>query len=136
MSAYKVIRTEFRNLDSLIKALEDIGKGSFDFCAPQQNDLRLEGYMGRSSDMACLRLPKSTCGAYEDTGFAWDAATRTYRAIISTHDDSVNFGETALARVRQRYAVHEVRRQARSKGYNVQEQSHADGTVRMILVRR
>lgn len=136
MSAYKVIQTEFRNLDSLKKALADVGFDQVEQADARTNSLPLAGYGGSRGEDVCLRIPRHNFGGYEDTGFAWEPSTQSYRAIISTHDGFGSFGEGTLTRVRQRYALHEVRRQARSKGYNVQEQPQADGSIRMTLVRR
>ena len=81
-------------------------------------------------------LPSSHYEGYEDTGFAWDEETRTYRAIISTHDGWGNFGEETLTKLRQRYANHEVRRVARAKGYTCREVKSTDGTIRLQLTHR
>ena len=120
MSAYKRISTQYKNIDSLKKALADLGFGHFDLSANvKANSLTLAGYAGRQGENVALRLPKSHYKGYEDTGFAWDAETKSYRAIISTHDGNGNFGEGSLAKLRQGYAYFELTRQARRKGYSV-----------------
>ena len=136
MSAYKKITTQFKNLESLKKALADIGFSNFDLApSPRVNSLSLTGYTGRQGDDVALRLPRSHYGNYEDTGFAWDETTQTYRAIISTHDGYGNFGEDTLNKVRQRYAFHEVSRQARLKGYSVKQINDQSGVIRLQLVK-
>lgn len=144
MSAYKEIRTEFRNLESLKKALADVGFGKFHLSSgPKVNDFETMGYH-RPGEKVALCLKKSDYNAFEDTGFAWDAKTQTYRAIISTHDGvdhygnqtSAYFGEGTLKKVQQRYAFHEVKRQAAVKGYTVREIAGGDGTIRLQLTHR
>ncbi len=144
MSAYKRIQTQFKNLDSLKKALVDVGFDHFEVAAnPQANDLVLHGYSASHGGDAALRIPKDHYNAFEDTGFAWDPESKTYRAIISTHDGGftvgearyANFGEGTLTKVRQRYAYHEVCRQARMKGYGVRQVDDQSGAIRLQLVK-
>ena len=140
MSAYKIIQTEFRNLDSLKKALADCGFGHCDLSAgPKVNGLELTPYHilpGQRIDKAVVRLPKSHYHGFEDTGFAWDEASGSYRAIISTHDGDGNFGAGTLKQVQQRYAYWEIKRQAAVKGYTVREVKSTDGTIRLQLTHR
>jgi hypothetical protein len=138
MSAYKQISTEFRNLESLRKALADVGFGHFDLSAsPKVNGLEMQGfYYNRNIGKVALRLPKSHYGGFEDTGFAWDDETKAYRAIISTHDGDGNFGASTLKQVQQRYAYHEIKRQAAVKGYTVREVAGTDGVIRLQLTHR
>jgi hypothetical protein len=134
MSQYKKISTQFRSLDSLKKALKDVGFGHFDLSANvKANSLTLAGYAGRQGENVALRLPKSHYHGFEDTGFAWDDETKTYRAIISTHDGNGNFGEGTLNKVKQHYAYFELTRQARQKGYSVRRQKGEDGVIRLKL---
>jgi hypothetical protein len=134
MSAYKKISTQFRNLESLKKALEDIGFGHFDLSeSAKVNSLTLAGFYGSRGEDVALRLPKSHYHGFEDTGFAWDDETKTYRAIISTHDGGGNFGEGKLAKLRQAYAYQELKKQAKAKGYAVSKQVGDDGVIRLKL---
>lgn len=138
MSAYKEIKTEFRNIESLKKALKDVGFGVFDLSASAKvNGLQLTGFGGGNAGQVALRLNRSQYHGYEDTGFAWDAQSQSYRAVISTHDDGVkNFGAGTLQKLRQRYAYHEVKRQATVKGYTVREVAGTDGVIRLQLTHR
>lgn len=132
MSSYKEIRTEFRNLDSLKKALQDVGFGKYDLSVlPKVNGLPLQRWGGGVAENVALRLPKAHYKGYEDTGFAWDAESKTYRAIISTHDGHGNFGAGTLEKVTARYAYHEVVRVARAQGYMVRTEV-ANGVTRVI----
>jgi len=138
MSAYKTIQTEFRHLPSLLKALADLGYPTHQVEVapnPKQPSLTLYGYTGMPRlEKASVRIPKANFGTYEDVGFVWNGTG--YTAIISTHDTRMNLGEGKLATLKQRYALHEVRRQARARGYSVQEKVDASGVIRITLVRR
>jgi hypothetical protein len=145
MSAYKEIRTEFRNLDSLKKALNDVGYGVMEVSAKaKENTLDLMGYNHRAYGQAVIRFDRSAYNAFEDTGFVWDQEAGVYRAVVSTHDSDYthdgkryqNFGEVTLKKVQQRYAYHEVKRQAAVKGYTVREVAGSDGTIRLQLTHR
>lgn len=134
MSAYKEIVTEFRHRDSLIKALADSGFRCEVANDATANGLELHGYALSSGGRANIRIPKSAHpGAFEDTGFIYNSVTKTYAAKISTHNSPGNFGREALEKVTQRYAYHEVIRQAKLKGYTVQQHASADGTIRLQL---
>ena len=140
MSAYKVIQPQFKTLESLLKALRDVGLGGYELSAgPRQNTLALSGYGGaRVSQKVAVRLPKSVYGGYEDVGFYWDEASRSYAALVSTHDSDYdgrrNIGEATLGKITQAYAFHEVSRQARLKGYSVKKTVEGDA-IRVTLVR-
>ena len=72
MSAYKEVRTEFRSIESLTKALKDVGLDVYELSSNvKENSLTLQGYAGRVGENVALRLPKSHYRGYEDTGFAW-----------------------------------------------------------------
>lgn len=137
MSAYKEIRTEFRNLESLKKALADAGFGSCDLSASATvNGLQLQGWGGRQGQAVALRLNKSHYHGFEDTGFAWDSVSKCYKAIISTHDGYGNLGAGTLEKVQERYAYHEVVRVARSKGYLVRTEIDKQTGVTRVIARK
>lgn len=139
MSAYKVIKTEFRTLDSLLKALADIGYKEVEVAKdPKNPDLQLVGYLGDTrNERASVRVDRKYVGrASNDIGFAWNSQAKAYEAIISEYDQLYTFNKQKLDRLRQRYAYHEVRRQAKAKGYFVQEETLQEGVIRLQLVRR
>jgi hypothetical protein len=139
MSQYKTIETQFKTLASLLEALEDLGyTGNQVQVAPNPKipSLKMQGFYEIASQKVSVRLPLRDQGAYEDVGFYWDDEKKTYQAIISTHNYGENFGEQKLKQLKQRYAVSETKRLARTKGYTVQENRQPDGTIRMTLVHR
>jgi hypothetical protein len=145
MSKYRVIQTEFRNLDSLKKALADLGV-PYDLAKnPLQPDLPLYGYLGdERPERGSIVIRRSwldnnwsgnehMVGLSNDIGFAWDGKELT--AQVSEYDES-NLGVTAaMKHLRQRYAYHEVMRLAHSHGYNVRESTSQNGQMRVKIVR-
>lgn len=139
MSKYKEVQTQFRNIESLKKALADIGfpLNQLEFASNLQvPSLTLYGYHNDARpERASVRIDrKYVSGASNDIGFAWDG--KAFTAIISEYDSYAHFDEKRLNALKQSYAKHEVHRQARMRGYNVTEQRRADGTIAMTLVRR
>lgn len=135
MSKYKEIKTEFRNLTSLLKALEDLGYTSDQVeVAPDAKEptLPLYGYLNdMREERASVRIDRKYVGrASNDVGFAWNGSS--YTAIISDYDSQTHFSDYKVQRLTQRYALHEVKRQARLKGYSVQEFQQPDGSIRLV----
>ena len=139
MSAYKEIQTEFRSLNSLLDALHDLGfTDAMLQVAPDPKfaTLPMYGYQGdQRPERAGVHIPREFVGsAANDVGFAWNGGC--YVAIISEFDSSQNFTEERVNKLKQRYALHEVKKQAKMKGYSVQEVSQNDGSIRLVCVRR
>jgi hypothetical protein len=135
MSRYKEIKTEFRSLTSLLKALEDLSYTADQIeVAPDVKvpTLPMYGYMNDvRPERASVRIPRSHVGrASNDVGFAWNGSSFT--AIISEFDSGTHFDSQKVQRLTQRYALHEVKRQARLKGYSVQEVQNTDGSIRLV----
>lgn len=149
MSVYKVIKTEFRSLESLKAALADMGvqyKTSLD---GRGADLALYGYINdQRPERAALVIRRGWLnthwsgmtperpwqGMSNDIGFAWDAEARAYQGIVSEYDQTACAEN--LNQLRQRYAYHEVHRLARAKGYNVIASESVDGHIRIKIGRR
>lgn len=137
MSAYKEIKTEFRNLESLKKALADLGYSEIEIAKnPKKPDLPLYGYKGdQRPERASVRIPRNKVGfASNDVGFAWNGSS--YTAIISEYDGRTNFKEKKQNELAQRYSYHEIRYQAKLRGYGVREIQGQDGSIRLSLIRR
>lgn len=143
MSKYKVIQTEFRSLDSLISALTDVLGSCQDFEVardPKTPSLPLYGYLNdRRTECASVRIPRGIVNRYSggmsnDIGFTWNG--RCYQAVVSEYDGTRTGNQTMLSQVKQRYALHEVRSQAKAKGYTTRETAQPDGTIRITLTHR
>lgn len=137
MSAYKKIKTEYRNVQSLFKALRDL-KFLPEFAANlKDNCLPLIGYRGdERPERAAVRIPREQVGeCSNDIGFAWNGSE--YEAIISDWDGAGSGLQTRFSverqnLLKQRYAVHEARYLATLQGYSVDEITLADGTVQLV----
>lgn len=135
MSAYKEIQTEFRNLNSLLEALKDLGYADVLVSDdPKTKNLTMQGYFVGDHREAGIVIPANKYQAFEDTGFRWNG--NAFEAIVSTHGNGMNFGVHRLEQLKGRYAYHEVKRQAKINGYSVQERNNDDGSVRLVLTRR
>lgn len=137
MSAYRVIQTEFRNLDSLLKALKEIGYENVKNTGTS-NTMSMWGYHGDLRPETCaVWIDRAYVGsASNDVGFAWNEKTGTYQAIISDYDQQATFTPSVMGKLKQQYAFQELSRQAKQKGYTVQQEQTPQGTIRMKLVRR
>ena len=127
MSKYKTIQTEFKDIESLKKALADTGFPVFSLSlGPRENTLTLKDYYEReNTQKVALKIGKDHSHGYEDVGFFWDG--KSYQAIISSHDGNGNIGEQTLKRITQRYAYHEVVKKAHAKGYTINESKQPGG---------
>lgn len=136
MSKYKTIQTEFKDIESLKKALVDVGFHNFELSRSKtENSLSLTGYTGAiNPQKVALRVSRSVSHGHEDVGFYWDG--KQYQAIISTHDMYGNIGEQTLKRITQRYAYHEVIKKAHAKGYTINESKQPGGVIQLQLVKR
>ena len=136
MSRYKLIQTEFRNPASLLAALADLGLTPQQSPDLTQNTLPLANNYNRlgNQHVAILvdrrQLYEQRLGYFGHLGFAWNGSS--YDLVQDDMDAYLNVAD----RLRQRYALNEIRQQARIKGYTVREASEPDGSIRLILTRR
>ena len=71
MSHFSTVKTELRQLEPLVKALEDLGY------APEQGERSVRGYRGQTVT-ADLAVTMQTGG---DLGFRWNAETGAYELV-------------------------------------------------------
>lgn len=132
MSAYKKIVTEFKTLESLLKALADMNYKPE--VAPDRhvNSLHLVGYQNDARpELVVVRIPKNQIGSVSnDIGFAWNG--HVYEAIISEYDQGYTFRSDKLGTLKQRYTLHETKRVAALQGYSLAESILPDGTIQLI----
>lgn len=142
MSAYKKIETEIKNLDSLKKALQDVvGEGQYEIDLTMKNSLKMYGYKGDLRPERCaVRVDRKVVnkkwsgGSSNDFGLSYDPATKTFSTIISEYD-SLAGTMNLVNQLKQKYAYHEVCRQAKMKGYAVKPVKSQDNTIRLQLVK-
>lgn len=146
MSKYREIKTEFRNADSLIKALQELNI-PFDVAAdPHKPELPLfDWHRIKRPQAASIAIRKdfidhhwsntgSWMGASNDIGFAWNG--QQFTAIVSDYDQGREGVIQGLGKVTQRYAVIESRRLALRRGLTIQEEQLSDGSIRLVCKRR
>ena len=138
MSVYKEIKTEFRNPQSLLAALADVG-AIFDCPDAKSNIAKLTSHWrgNPAQDVAVAvnreNARRAGLGDYDGVGFRW---TGDGYAVVQDRLDANSARITkSMDQLKQRYAFHEVTRQAKAKGYTVQTREE-NGTLRLTLVRR
>lgn len=141
MSQYKRIETQFKNLESLKKALQDVLGDTFELDASLQNSLKMYDWHDQLRPERCtVRVDRKnvnhkwSSGASNDFGLSYDQGTKMFTAIISDYDTRAGT-MNLLNQLKQRYAYHEVIRQAKLKGYAVRPVQSQDKTIRLQLVK-
>lgn len=133
MSAIKKVKTVFKNLDGLKKALIEAGvkPDAIEVDSTLTNKLPQTLFGGRTvSNALSVRIRKDVTGGYEDAGFRY--ADGVFEAVLSTHDGYGNFGDGSLLKTTVRYNVIEAKRLAKLKGYTVTERTADDGTIELV----
>ncbi|GET35605.1 DUF1257 domain-containing protein [Microseira wollei] len=135
MSHFTAIKTQIRDLNALVKALEDIGfkdkleihetaQGLYGF----QDDLRPE-----TAEVIIRR--KYLGAASNDIGFK-KQEDDTYEAVISSYDRAYNYGQQWVNELTQRYGYHTLMATAPAQGFTIEEEETlADGTIRVVVGR-
>jgi hypothetical protein len=141
MSRYKEIKCEFRNLDSLKKALADCGIEHKIATNPKVPDLGMYGYHNDlRPERASILIDRHWVNdhwsgiASNDIGFAWNGSEFT--AIVSDYDQSRKGVTEAMNKLRQRYSFHESMRLLHSKGYTVKSTTTENGQIRVTFAKR
>ncbi|MEB3184690.1 MAG: DUF1257 domain-containing protein [Cyanobacteriota bacterium] len=127
MSHFSTVKTELRDLPSLLDALGDMGH------APRQGELQVRGYLGQTvtAQLAVAQANGS------DIGFRWNAATGTYELVtdLELWQQPVPV-ERFLAQLNQRYALRSILAATAEEGFQVAEQSSAqDGSIELVVTR-
>ena len=127
MSHFSTVKTELRDLPSLLDALGDMGH------APRQGELQVRGYRGQTvtAQLAVAQANGS------DIGFRWNAATGTYELVtdLELWQQPVPV-ERFLAQLNQRYALRSILAATAEEGFQVAEQSSAqDGSIELVVTR-
>lgn len=127
MSHFSTVKTELRQLEPLVKALEDLGY------APEQGEHSVRGYRGQTVT-ADVAVTMQTGG---DLGFRWNPATGAYELVtdLDLWKQTIPV-ERFLAKLTQRYAVNTVLSATQSEGFQVAEQSlRQDGSIELVVTR-
>jgi len=135
MSVYKEIKTEFRNPQSLLAALGDLDI-TIQATGIRENTTKLISHWhGNPPQDVAIAIKREQArrvglGDYDGLGFRW---TGEGYAIVQDRIDEGNSRIAAnMNKLKQRYAFHEVCRQAKAKGYTVHTVEEG-GTLRLTL---
>lgn len=129
MSKYKRIVTQFKTPESLRLALMDLGRPYEIHQKPQH----LMGYRGDTRpETAHVIIRRQHVGSKANDFGLLRNADGVYEAIISEYDQSRG-GARILQTLKQRYAVHESIRLAKTRGLTLVEETAANGVVRLKL---
>ena len=118
MSAYKLIKCCIKDLDSLKKALSDLGFVPQVFDEPK----KLRGYLNDERDqMAEIIIPKEQLNklftkASNDLGFVFNEDTGQYDMICSEYDEKLNIP----GRIKQAYAKTVIEEALESQYFSVE----------------
>jgi hypothetical protein len=127
MSHFSTVKTELRDLPSLVAALGDMGH------APREGDLDVRGYRGQTvTAQLAVAQDNGT-----DIGFRWNAATGSYELVtdLELWQQPVPV-ERFLAQLNQRYALRSILAATAEEGFQVAEQTNSvDGTIELVVTR-
>lgn len=127
MSHFSTIKTELRDRQSLLEALEDLGHG------PRQGSLMVRGYRGQTVE-AQLAVAQAN-GA--DIGFRLNPETGSYELVtdLDLWNQSVPV-ERFVAQLSQRYALRTILAASAEAGFELREQiQQQDGTIELVVSR-
>ena len=127
MSHFSTIKTELRDRQSLLEALEDLGHG------PRQGSLMVRGYRGQTVE-AQLAVAQAN-GA--DIGFRLNPETGSYELVtdLDLWNQAVPV-ERFVAQLSQRYALRTILAASAEAGFELREQTQQqDGTIELVVSR-
>lgn len=127
MSHFSTIKTELRDRQTLLEALEDLGHG------PRQGSLMVRGYRGQTVE-AQLAVAQAN-GA--DIGFRLNPETGSYELVtdLDLWNQAVPV-ERFLAQLNQRYALRSILAATAEEGFQVSEQAQQqDGSIELVITR-
>ena len=125
MSHFSTIKTQLREAEPLIKAINTLGYSI------NQEEKFIKGYRGRFTDVdISMNLPGDT-----KVGFKWDNNSNSYELV--TDLDLWNFElpvERFISKVTQMYAYQTIISKTKEDGYQIVEQKNQnDGSIELVL---
>ena len=127
MSHFSTIKTQLKEVKSLIKALDQLG-----YVSNQENKF-IKGYKGKFSAVdISMDLPGNT-----KVGFKWDNNSKSYELV--TDLDLWKFDlpvERFISKVTQMYAYNVIISKTGEDGYQiVEEKNKNDGSIELVLTK-
>ena len=127
MSHFSTVKTELRQLEPLVKALEELGY------APDQGERPVRGYRGQTVT-ADLAIAVQEGG---DIGFRWNSSSESYELVtdLDLWKQQIPV-ERFLSKLTQRYALNTVLAATAKEGFQVAEQTNTeDGSIELVVTR-
>ena len=127
MSHFSTIKTQIRESEPLIKALNNLGY------IINQDDTFIKGYRGKFTAVdISMNLPGDT-----KVGFKWDSNSNSYELV--TDLDLWKFElpvERFISKVTQMYAYETIISKTKEDGYQIVEQKNKnDGSIELVLTK-
>jgi len=127
MSHFSTIKTQLKEAEPLIKALENLGYSI------NQEEKFVKGYGGKFTAVdISMNLPGDT-----KVGFKWDYNSNSYELV--TDLDLWKFEipvERFISKVTQMYAYHTIISKTQEDGYQIVEQKNKnDGSIELVLTK-
>ncbi len=133
MSHFTCIKTQIKQVNSLVKSLADVG---FNHVEVHESPQHLYGYQGdvRSQTAEVIIRRQYIGSASNDIGFKRQENGQ-FQAIISEYD-RYQYSQQWLNQLTQRYGYHVLMATAPEQGFTVEEEETLeDGTVRVVVGR-
>ncbi len=133
MSHFTAIRTEIRDVDALVKALDDVGFNQVEVHQEAQN---LYGYQGDVREQTAeVVIRRHSIGKWSnDIGFK-QQSDGNFEAIISEYDRT-KYSQDWLNQLTQRYGYHTLMATAPVEGFAIEEEETLeDGTIRVVVAK-
>ncbi|SBO44615.1 DUF1257 domain-containing protein [Cyanobium sp. NIES-981] len=127
MSHFSTVKTELRDREALLAALQDLGHD------PREGELPVRGYRGQT-ELAHMAIAQPN-GA--DIGFRLNPATGSYELVTDLDLWSQRVPiERFLAQLTQRYALRTILAATDDEGFQVSEQiDQVDGSIELVVTR-
>ena len=127
MSHFSTIKTQLKNADPLIKALNNLGY------TIDQEEKFVKGYRGKFTAVdISMNLPGET-----KVGFKWDNNSNAYELV--TDLDLWKFElpvERFISKVTQMYAYQTILSKTKEDGYQIVEEKNTnDGSIELVLTK-
>ena len=127
MSHFSTIKTQLKEADPLIKALNNLGYPI------NREEKFVKGYRGKFTAVdISMNLPGDT-----KVGFKWDSNSNTYELV--TDLDLWKFDlpvERFISKITQMYAYHTIIAKTEEDGYQLVEQKNQnDGSIELVLTK-
>lgn len=133
MSHFTSIKTQIKNRDALVTALNDIGFKNIELHETAQH---LYGYQGdvREQTAEVIIRRQYIGSSSNDIGFKQQADGQ-YEAIISEYDRH-QYNQQWMNKLMQRYGYHALKATAHEQGFTIeQDEVMQDGTVKVVVAR-